>query len=69
MIYTVDEIQNPLSHTTMLFESDTNSTGGRNHVFPNSYGLASAIDSTFMEGEGAQNCHFCSENRTGEENS
>ena len=36
VIYAVDELQNPLPRTTMLFEGDTSSTGGRNGVFPNS---------------------------------
>ena len=36
VIYAVDEQQNPLPHKTMLFEGDTNSTGGRNDVFPSS---------------------------------
>ena len=36
VIYAVDELQNPLLRTTMLFEGDRNSTGGRNGVFPNS---------------------------------
>ena len=31
-IYAVDELQNPLPRRTMLFEGDTNSTGGRNDV-------------------------------------
>ena len=35
-IYAVDELQNPLPRTTMLFEGDTNSTGGGSDVFPNS---------------------------------
>ena len=35
VIYIVDELQNPLLCTTMLFEGDTNSTKGRNYVFPN----------------------------------
>ena len=37
MIYAVDEQQNPLPRKTMLFEGDTNSTGGRNDVFPTLY--------------------------------
>ena len=36
VIYAVDEKQNPLPRKTMLFEGDTNSTGGRNDVFPSS---------------------------------
>ena len=36
VIYTVDELQNPLLRKTILFEGDTNSTGGRNDVFPSS---------------------------------
>ena len=36
VIYAVDELQNSLHRTTMLFEGDTNSTGRRNDVFPNS---------------------------------
>ena len=36
MIYAVDELRNPLTRKTMLFEGDTNSTGGRNDVFPSS---------------------------------
>ena len=36
MIYAVDELQNPLPRKTMLFEGDTNSTGGINDVFPSS---------------------------------
>ena len=39
VIYAVDEQQNSLPHKTMLFEGDANSTGGRNDVFPSSYGL------------------------------
>ena len=35
VIYAVDELQ-PLPRTTMLFEGDMNSTGGRSGVFPNS---------------------------------
>ena len=35
-IYAVDEQQNPLPRKTMLLEGDTNSTGGRNDVFPSS---------------------------------
>ena len=55
VIYAVDELQNPHPRKTMLFEGDTNSTGGRNDVFPSlSKSLlsndvflrASAIDST-----------------------
>ena len=34
--YAVDELQNPLPRTAMLFEGDRNSTGARNGVFPNS---------------------------------
>ena len=30
VIYAVDEQQNPLPRKTMLFEGDTNNTGGRN---------------------------------------
>ena len=33
VIYAVDELQNPLPCTTMLFEGDRNSTEGRNGVF------------------------------------
>ena len=36
VICAVDELQNPLPRKTMLFEDDTNSTGGRNDVFPSS---------------------------------
>ena len=36
VIYVLDEQQNPLPRKTMLFEGDTNSTGGRNDVFPSS---------------------------------
>ena len=36
VIYAADEQQNPLPRKTMLFEGDTNSTGGRNDVFPSS---------------------------------
>ena len=36
VIYAVDELHNPLPRKTMLFEGDTNSTGGRNDVFPSS---------------------------------
>ena len=36
VIYAVDEQQNSLPRKTMLFEGDTNSTGGRNDVFPSS---------------------------------
>ena len=36
VIYAVDEQQNPLLRKTMLFEGDTNSTGGRNDVFSSS---------------------------------
>ena len=36
LIYAVDEQQNPLPRKTMLFEGDTNSTGGGNDVFPSS---------------------------------
>lgn len=35
VIYAVDELQNPLPRTAMLFEGNTNSTGGRSDVFPN----------------------------------
>ena len=34
VIYAVDKQLNPLPHKTMLFEGDTNSTGGKNDVFP-----------------------------------
>ena len=34
VIYALDELQNPLPCTTMLFEGDRNSTGGRNCVLP-----------------------------------
>ena len=34
--YAVDKLHNPLPRTTMLFEGDTTSNGGRNDVFPNS---------------------------------
>ena len=36
VIYAVDELQNPLPRKTVLFEGDTNTTGGENDVFPNS---------------------------------
>ena len=36
VIYAVDELQNLLSCSTILFEDDRNSTGGRNGAFPNS---------------------------------
>ena len=36
VIYAVDEQQNPLPRKTMLFEGDTNNTGGKNDVFPSS---------------------------------
>ena len=32
VIYAVGDLQNPLPRTTMLFEGDRNSTGGRNGV-------------------------------------
>ena len=34
VIYAVDELQNRLPLKIMLFEGDTNSTGGRTDVFP-----------------------------------
>ena len=43
VIYAVDEQENPLPHKTMLFEGDTNSTGGENDVFPSSLGLRLSI--------------------------
>ena len=36
VFYAVDKQQNPLPRKTMLFEGDTNSTGGRNDVSPSS---------------------------------
>ena len=33
VIYAIDEVQNSLLRTTMLFEGGRNSTGGRNGVF------------------------------------
>ena len=36
VIYAVDEQQNPLPRKPMLFEGDTNNTGGRNDVSPSS---------------------------------
>ena len=64
----VYELQNPLPRTKVLFDGDRNSTGGRNGVLQNSLGLRLSIQHC-MKGKGAQNCHFCSENRTGVENS
>ena len=34
--YAIDELQNPLLHTTILFEGQKNSTGGRSDYFQNS---------------------------------
>ena len=50
VIYAVDELQNPLPRTTMLFEGDRKSTKGRNGVFPNSYSLRLSIQHC-MKGE------------------
>ena len=36
VIYAVEKLQIPPTFTTMLFEGDRNSTGGRNVAFPNS---------------------------------
>ena len=36
VICAADEQHNPFPRKTMLFEGDTNSTGGRNDVFPSS---------------------------------
>ena len=57
VICAVDELQNPLSRTTMLFEGDRNSTGGRNGVFPNSKGLRLSIQHC-MKGEGGSQSSF-----------
>ena len=51
VIFAVDEQQNPLPRKTMLFEGDTNSNGGRNDVFPSSYGLWLSIQHC-ITGEG-----------------
>ena len=45
MIYAVDELQNPLPRTTMLFEGDRNSTAEKNGEL-----RASAIDRHCMKG-------------------
>ena len=66
MIYAVEEQQNPLPRKTMLRGGDTNSTGGGNYVFPSSLGLRQSIQ---QRGKGAHDCYFCSEKRTGVENS
>ena len=63
VIYAVDEQQNPLPRKTMLCRGNTNKTGGGNDVFPSSLGLLQSIR------KGAHNCYFCSEKRTGVENS
>ena len=57
VIYAVDELQNRLPRTTMLFEGDRNSTGGRNGVFPNSKGLRLSIQHC-MKGEGSSQLSF-----------
>ena len=68
MIYAVNEQQNPLPRKTMLFEGDTNSTGGRNDVFPSSYGLRQSIQHC-ITGEGGSQLLFLQRKRTGVENS
>ena len=39
MSYTIDELQNPITRTTILFEGHMNSTFGRSDDFPNSKDL------------------------------
>ena len=48
VIYAADEQQNPLPRKTMLFEGDTNNTGGGNCLSKEL--RASAIDSTLYNG-------------------
>ena len=57
VIYAEDELQNPLPRTTMLFEGDRNSTGGRNGVLPNSQELRLSIQHC-MKGEGGSQMSF-----------
>ena len=57
VIYAVDELQNSLPYKTMLFEGDTNSTGGRTDVFPSSYGLRLLIQHC-IAGEGGSQLLF-----------
>ena len=54
MTYAVDKLQNPLLSKTMLFEGDTNTTGGRNDVFPSSLGLLLLIQHCVMVEGGSQ---------------
>ena len=54
VIYAVDELQNPLPRTTMLFEGDTNGTGGGNDFFPNSQVLLLSIEHCIKEEGGSQ---------------
>ena len=64
----VDEQQNPLHRTKMLFEGDRNSTGGRNGVFPNSKGLRFPIQHC-MKGEGGLQMSFLQLKQDGVDNS
>ena len=57
VIYAVDEQQNPLPRKTMLCGGDTNSTGGRNDVFPSSLGLRQSIQHC-ITGEGGSQLLF-----------
>ena len=71
VIYAVDEQQNLLPVnplTCMLFEGDTNSTGGRKDVFPSSYGLRLSIQHCTTV-EGGSRLLFLQQKRTGVENS
>ena len=64
VIYVVDELQNQLPRKTMLLEGDTNSAGGRNDVFPSSYGLPLSIQHC-ITGEGGSQLLFLQRKKDG----
>ena len=68
VIYDVDEQRIPLPRKTMLFEGDTNSTGGEMMSFQVAKGFGYRFN-IVQRGKGAHNCYFCSVKRTGVENS